>query len=152
LFCLNNIHILTLSKAIGIHTFCVIVFRWDAPRRIAILVSSLIWLFVILIVFVPLAIHKGGVTFEGHFYPHYYGNTTEWCWITRPYVKKEGVGLQIAWMWIAVAANTMIYLFLALYFMGVVVDRGSKLKLRKWEQLETLGTKKMTSIAKNLLL
>lgn len=64
----------SLCEVIALHTFCVLVFRWQAPHMMAPVAIALIWLFVILIVIVSLAIHVGRA---------YYG-PTEYCRL--PYI------------------------------------------------------------------
>lgn len=117
---------LTACKAIAVDALCVVAFKWardDDKRRskVALIVLPLIWAFIMLTIFVPLfAVHADGVTFRGRFYPKYYGSAGYWCWIARPFVQKEAIGLLYIWMWVAVLVNSMIYVFLALVYRGNV--------------------------------
>lgn len=103
-------------------------------------------------------IHKDAIFFKGKYYAHYYGNAKLWCWIARPYVQKEGIGLLYVWMWVAVAGNSIIYVFLALLFKGfVVVDEsaGNRIRLAKSEErrrLAKLFSGEMETIVRGLLL
>ena len=101
------------------HTLCVLAFRWTAPRRIALVAICLIWLFVILTIGITFGVHEGPVTYRGKVYT-YYGDTKLWCWITQPFVEKQGIGLEYLWLWLAAFVDLLIYGFLALVVMNFV--------------------------------
>lgn len=136
------------------HTLCVLAFRWNAPRRIALFVISFIWLFIILIIAISFGVHKSPVTYKGEVYT-YYGTTNFWCWITQPFVEKQGIALEYFWLWLTAFVDLLVYGFLALLFLNfVVVDENNRprwlgSKERKMEN-HISGTKK--SIAIELLL
>ena len=100
-------------------TLCVLAFRWTAPRRIALVAICLIWLFVILTIGITFGVHEGPVTYRGKVYT-YYGDTKLWCWITQPFVEKQGIGLEYLWLWLAAFVDLLIYGFLALVVMNFV--------------------------------
>lgn len=114
-----------------------LVFNWNAPRRSSLFVVAIIWLFVILSIAFPLAIHRDLelVTYndlDGSQYQvpqYFYGNTGRWCWINNNHFRGEGIGLEYFWLWLATVVDTLVYVFLALYFGGfVVVDNGRHMR------------------------
>jgi len=46
------------GQAIAVHTFCVLVLRWSAPKYISILVVLIIWIFITLVIVIPYSIHR----------------------------------------------------------------------------------------------
>jgi len=54
------------EQAIAVHTFCVLVLRWRAPKFISKLVVLMIWIFAALVIGIPNIIHMN---------ERYYGNT-----------------------------------------------------------------------------
>ncbi|CAL1695298.1 unnamed protein product [Somion occarium] len=137
---LGDVGVALASLAIAIHTFSVIVFKWRPSSKpiIAFTVLSVIWLFLILIVSISFATHKGRT---------YYGNTQYWCWITSAYPVQR-IALEYVWMWISSLLNIVLYVPIALVLKGVIAVSGGRLRVlhrRERRRLsEVLHTKEAT--------
>ena len=81
---------------------------------VAVLVTFLIWLFGFLAVVVSASKYRNSQNFYNGQWHAYYGETGYWCWITKPYLTKEAIGLQNVWMWSSLVGNVIIYLFLGI--------------------------------------
>ena len=46
------------EKAIAVHTFCVLVLRWSAPKIFSKLVILMIWIFIALVIAIPYSHNK----------------------------------------------------------------------------------------------
>jgi len=46
------------KKAIAVHTFCVLVLRWSAPKIFSKLVILMIWIFIALVIAIPYSQNK----------------------------------------------------------------------------------------------
>ncbi|KAF5385417.1 hypothetical protein D9757_005381 [Collybiopsis confluens] len=110
-------------KMIALHTFCVLVLRWNAPTRMAPFPLALIWTFIALIVGVSYATHKSR---------DFYGNTQYWCWITASY-DIERIALEYFWMWAAALINLLCYGIMALVVKGALVVDGMRFRFIGWK-------------------
>ncbi|KAJ7585768.1 hypothetical protein C8J56DRAFT_862245 [Mycena floridula] len=118
---MGDVGVALTSLAIAIHTFSVLVFRKQPPDRTAILVLSMIWIFIALVVGVSVARHKN---------QDYYGNTQYWCWITAGF-PSERIALEYVWMWITASVNIICYIIIALVIKGVIIVEGNKMYVRR---------------------
>ncbi|KZT40448.1 hypothetical protein SISSUDRAFT_477102 [Sistotremastrum suecicum HHB10207 ss-3] len=91
--------------AIAVSTWGHIVLHWTtAPSpKVALVIVSLIWSFVILVTSISLGVHRNRVD-------PYYGNTKYWCWIRSPTYWKDGIALEYAWMWMTALVNILLYI------------------------------------------
>ncbi|KAK7468778.1 hypothetical protein VKT23_003279 [Stygiomarasmius scandens] len=108
-------------KTIAVHTFSVLVLHLQSGLKTALLVISVIWIFIALVVGIGIAAHKGQI---------YYGNTQYWCWITTDY-NAERIGLEYAWMWTAALVNIFCYMVIALVIKGVMIVDGGRIRFRR---------------------
>jgi len=117
----GDVGVALASLAIAIHTFAVLVFRWrpNNTPTVAIIVVSAIWLFVILLISISFATHKG---------KDYYGNTQYWCWITSQYPAQR-IALEYFWMWFTALLNIVLYVPIALVLKGIITVRGIHVRL-----------------------
>ncbi|KAJ4486000.1 hypothetical protein J3R30DRAFT_3819194, partial [Lentinula aciculospora] len=108
---------------IALHTFCVLVLRWNAAPRTAVAVLIFIWVFIALIVGLSIATHKG---------KDYYGDTQYWCWITGHY-GFERIALEYFWLWLAAFINLVCYGIMALVVKGVLIVEGVRFRFLGWK-------------------
>ncbi|KZT32415.1 hypothetical protein SISSUDRAFT_1133172 [Sistotremastrum suecicum HHB10207 ss-3] len=122
--------------AIAISTWGLIVRKWKRPSspRVALIVVSLIWIFVILMTTISLAIHKS----KGN---RFYGNTKYWCWIRSPYSLREGIALEYGWLWLTAVINCILYIPVAITLLE------SRRRNRSLETLAPEGERSMQTMA-----
>jgi hypothetical protein len=112
------------TTAIALHTFWVLVLRREAPPdRLALVILLLIWIFIILIVGLGFATHKG---------QDYYGDTIYWCWITENY-GFDRIALEYFWLWLTVIINSICYAIMALVVKGVLHVDGMRFRYLGWK-------------------
>jgi len=140
---LGDVGVALASLVIAIHTFSVIVLGWRPKNNAAFaaIVLSLMWLFMILIVVISLATHKG---------KDYYGNTQYWCWITSSYPAQR-IALEYFWMWTAALINIVLYIPIALVLKGFISASGGRLKvLRRRDSIRAVDISESNQAIDNL--
>jgi len=104
-----------MSLAIAVHTFCVLVLRWRAPKYISKLVVAAIWAFTALVV---------GIPYHSHRKERYFGEAGYWCFIRRGF-KKEQLISEYIWVWMAALLMAILYLIMFFVLRGwFIVDNG----------------------------
>jgi len=138
-----------ISLAIALHTFGVMIFRWDSSNKHALLTIGLICVFITLMIGISCAVHKGD---------QFYGNTKYWCWITSAYTG-ERIGTEYLWLWIAAFVDIVLYVLLALVVKGFIVINGCKIRIpaneervrQSWTSRRSSGKDVTSTVAIGLL-
>jgi len=123
---LGDVGVAFSTMAIALHTLGVLVFGWRSPPRVALVVIAGIWVFLALIIGIPMGVNKD---------KRYYGNTGYWCWITQEF-NEERIGLEYAWLYIAAFFDLIVYAFLALVIRGVLVVNGHRIQYHRGRRTE----------------
>jgi len=136
------------SLAIAVHTFFVLVLRWNPTKFTSRAMVIGVWVLTGLIIGIPNVVHKN---------QHYYGASDYWCWITEAF-QTEKIVTEYLWVWVAAGVMGILYTIMFAVMRGwFIIDDGIY-----WhenynpsdegvEEIETEDDKKMKAIA-NLLL
>lgn len=130
-------------QTIAIHTLLILAWRWKAPRKSALVVLGIIWLFLILIIIGSFTVNPTPVLgSDGQLYD-YYGDANYWCWISNSHIHQEGIALEYVWIWIAGLTDLTVYIFLALVLFDFIsVEKGS-IRLTSREEREKTQEKNL---------
>jgi len=97
------------SLAIAVHTFCVLVLRWTAPKFFSKLVVLMIWIFIALVIAIPYSNNK-----------LLYGDAGYWCWV-QPAFLKERLVTQYLWLWVSLALVIILYAIMFAVMRGLII-------------------------------
>ncbi|KAF9270130.1 hypothetical protein L218DRAFT_952323 [Marasmius fiardii PR-910] len=144
----GDVGVALTSLAIAVHTFLVLILRVQSRPHIGLLVLTLIWLFIALVVGIPLAVHRN---------ERYYGSTVYWCWITEPF-PEERIALEYLWMWVAAFVNLTCYVAIAFVLKGIMIIEEGRIYFRRppkghdWQVLTRLSGNSEKSRGKSVAL
>ncbi|KAF9479020.1 hypothetical protein BDN70DRAFT_895235 [Pholiota conissans] len=103
------------SLAISVHTFSVLVLRWNAPRYVTRIMVIGVWVFAAIVIGTPNIVHA---------HKRYYGDTGYWCWILVEF-KAEEIVTEYLWVWVAGIMNAILYTIMFVVMRGwFIIDNG----------------------------
>ncbi|KAJ2922562.1 hypothetical protein H1R20_g14516, partial [Candolleomyces eurysporus] len=99
------------SLFIALHTFSVLILRWKVRRHAPEAGVAFIWIFIVLVVGIPNAVHRN---------ERYYGDTDYWCWITREFQAAQLL-TEYVWMWVSAFIMAILYGIMFLVMRGFLI-------------------------------